>query len=313
MKFGLCINDIGILDHNVVAARHIIGVIARPALQRIRAAAARKRIVAIAPDQQVIGRVTGEFVIQAVASAVVVGGACQFQVFNAICIGQIKGDRGFDSVGAQVVIIGLNIITHRIIAAVDDIGIITLTAVKLGLAAHTRQLVIAFTAIKRIISGTARKLVIARVAGDDVVTRVACAGKVVATLEGQVFNVITQGVIDRGFNRVDALFVVNLVRGAIDNIGVITSAAVQAVNPFATIQPVIVSAAIKGVVVGAPIKRILIFPAIQLVNATVAKQLVAAVVTGDCVVKVVARAVKVIVTRQRQVFNIVFAFQRVVG
>ncbi len=210
-----------VLDDEESGGVEDIGVVAFAACQLVAAAGAIERIIAVIADDRIVAGIAG---------TVDIGAAGQGQILDIGAQG--IGRRRCDDIKALA-----GIFDDDVLGAVDDIGIV------------------AFLALQRVVAAGAIQGVIAVVADNDVIEIVACAIDIESRghIQRQILDIgsqrITEGESGFNQNRIDAFIGVlhHTVELAIDDIGIVASAALQRIAEGAAIQHVIAAIADDGV------------------------------------------------------------------
>ena len=206
----------GVFDDHIRSVVHYIHIVARTAVQCVRAAPAVKDVVAFEAEQDIGCHVAVDGVVERVASAVVAGSAGQRQVFDIL--GQRVADTRLHAIGAGVEALG-----DHVACGVDHVRVVAGAAFHLVGAGPAVERVIAGLAVQRVVAGVAVEDIVAiaavsdvaagpavdrvgarasaqrvvrAVAREDVVERIAGAVEFLGAGQGQVLDVIAQGVAD---------------------------------------------------------------------------------------------------------------------
>ena len=246
---------VGILDNGIGAVVHHIGIIARTANQGIDTAATVEHIVA---------RIAGERVVQGVAVTVQIRRTGQHQILDIVRQGII--DPRLDGINAPV-----GCLNNAITGIIDHIG------------------VIACATDHRVGAGSAIDAVGGTVAGNRVVQGIAGTVDGLAAGKLEILDIASQGIADRGLDRVVALIrrFDDPVTGIIHHVAIVAGTTGHGIGTAAAIEKVI-----------APIAE-------QRVGPVHAEQGAVSVVGPQHVVQAVAGAGERTIPRQVQVLHVV--------
>ncbi|CAH0312628.1 hypothetical protein SRABI130_05149 [Pseudomonas sp. Bi130] len=233
---------VGELSDRVGGVVDDVGVVAAAAAEGVGAGAAIQPVIAGPALQGVVVGVAEQGVVQVVADHGKGAEAGDGDIFDVqqVALTEVDGaagqGRGVGNVQQVMALVDGFLQQRQFTGLVEDIGVVT------GAAAHGVQ------------AGLAVEDVVAAVAGQHVVQGIADAVEVVAASQGEVFQVGTQGPVDRGAHGVDipqrGAGLNDHILEVVDDVGVAAAVVDHDVGAKASVQGVVAEVTDEAVIQG---------------------------------------------------------------